>query len=255
MNTLDINGKRLAYARTGQGTPLMLVHGFPLEHTIWEPMLPFLTDEFDVILPDLPGFGGSDALEPAPNMDAYAAALAGLLDALSLPHVILVGHSMGGYVALAFARLYPQRLLGLGLVASQALADPPDRKAGRYQTAEQVAAQGVGVVAEAMSPKLSADQAHGPVLNALILGQKPDGVISVLKAMAERPDSSPLLASFDFPVALVHGLQDVLIPPERAREIAAVAKRASLLELPGVGHMPMMEAPQETAKALKRLVS
>lgn len=254
MNTLTVNGEIFTYGRQGRGAPLMLVHGFPLDHTIWEPMLSYLTEDFDVLLPDLPGFGGSGYSGPVPTMEIFAASLANLLDALNLPQVYLVGHSMGGYVSLAFARLYPKRLLGLGLVASQAMADAPERKAGRYQTAEQVAAQGVRVVAEAMSPKLSADQAHVPVLNELILKQKSESVIGSLKAIAERPDSSPSLASFDFPVALVHGLADALIPPERAREVAAQVKHAHLLELPGVGHMPMMEAPLETAGALKAML-
>lgn len=256
MNNVKVNGKSMTHTRTGNssGTPLMLVHGFPLDHTIWEPMLPFLTGTFDVILPDLPGFGGSDLPAEAPTVESYAACLAGLLDALKIKQVLLVGHSMGGYVALTFARLHPERLLGLGLVASQALADTPERAAGRHQTAEQVATQGVKVVAEAMSPKLSANPAHAPALNALILRQKPEGVIAGLKLMAARPDATPALPAFGFPVALVHGQADALISPERAREIAAAVKGARLVELPGIGHMPMLEAPQLAAQALAQLI-
>lgn len=254
MNTLTVNGRLLTYARSGNGTPLVLVHGFPLDHTIWEPILPFLTDRFDVIQPDLPGFGGSDAPAPAPAMETYAAALADLLAALKLERAFVAGHSMGGYVALAFARLYPACLSGLALVASQALADAPERKAGRYQMAEQVAARGVGIVAEAMVPKLSADPAHGPLLTDLILRQKPQGVIGGLQAMAKRSDSTPFLASFVLPLVLVHGQADALIPPERAREVAGLVAHARLVELPGIGHMPMMEAPRATAEALLHLL-
>jgi 3-oxoadipate enol-lactonase len=244
----------LAYTRQGNGAPLVLVHGFPLDHTIWEPLLPYLTPHFDVILPDLSGFGDSPALETAPAMDAFATTLAGLLDALHLPQAFVAGHSMGGYVALAFARRYSQKLLGLGLVATQSLPDTPERKAGRYATAEQVAEWGSIVVAEAMSPNLSANPLHAPLLKELILRQSPIGVISALKAMAERPDSTNLLSTFSFPVTIAHGLADGLIPPERSREMKALIQHANLTELPEIAHMPMMEAPQETAGVLKSLL-
>ncbi len=252
--TAITSGKNLACERHGRGVPLMLVHGFPLDRTIWHPLLPHLAGAFDVVLPDLPGFGASPDPAPSPTVEAYAAALAGLLDELGLGQVCLAGHSMGGYVCLAFARLFPQRLLGLGLVASQALDDSPERKAGRYQTAAQVQEQGVRVVADAMAPKLSADPAHVPMLHGLILGQRVPGVVAGLHLMAGRPDSSASLPAFEFPVVLVHGQADALIPPERSREVASAVARGHLFELPGVGHMPMLEAPQQTAKALLHLI-
>jgi len=245
----------LAYTRQGCGAPLVLVHGFPLDHTTWKPLLPYLTPHFDVILPDLSGFGDSAALETAPDMEAYAAALVGLLDALQLPQSFVAGHSMGGYVSLAFARCYGQRLLGLGLIATQALPDIPERKASRYATAAQVAEQGAVVVADAMSTKLSANPAHAPILRNLILRQSPIGIIAALKAMAERPDLTPLLSSFTFPVAIVHGLADDLIPPDRSREMKTIISHAHFAEIPGIGHMPMMEAPQAAAGALKGLLA
>lgn len=254
MSTLSIRGKRLNFIRLGKGAPLVLLHGFPLDHTIWDFILPLLEDRFDVISPDLPGFGGSDSPGPAPTMETYALAVADLLHALNLERVFLAGHSMGGYVALTFARLHPERLSGLALIASQAAADAPERKAGRYQTAEQVAVHGVGVVADAMAPRLSANPEHAPALRELILCQKPETIIDGLRAMAERPDSMPALAHFDLPLLLIHGQADVLIPSDRAREIARLVPHAVLVELTGVGHMPMMEAPQVTAEALMQLL-
>jgi pimeloyl-ACP methyl ester carboxylesterase len=186
-------------------------------------------------------------------MDDFAADLAGLLDALGLPQAFLAGHSMGGYVCLAFARHFGERLLGLGMISSQAAPDAPERKAGRYATAEQVAAQGSSAVA-GMAEKLSANPDHVPFIREMILRQKPAGVISALKAMAERPDSVPLLSTFQFPVVLVHGLADALIPPDRSRDMKDVIPSAHLVELPGVGHSPALEAPVETAGALKKLL-
>ena len=129
----------------------------------------------------------------------------------------MAGHSMGGYVALAFTRAYPKRVLGLGLVSSQALADSPEKKAGRYQEAESILANGVKEVAEGMSVKLTARPDLQSCLKELILRQRPEGLAGALRAMAERPDSTPMLSGLDLPFVMVHGLADALIPIERAR--------------------------------------
>jgi pimeloyl-ACP methyl ester carboxylesterase len=254
-----INDINIAYERREVGTPLVLIHGFPLDHTTWDGMISHLEGQADVILPDLRGLGQSDITRPGAPQGAYtvadmAADIAGLLDALQIEKAVIVGHSMGGYVALAFARAYPQRLAGLGLVSTQVLADNDERKAGRYATAEQVAAQGVGVVADGMAPKLSANPDLVPAIRELILRQPAAGVIGALKAMAERPDSTELLAALKVPVAIVVGQADALIPADRSREMKAILPQAVLIELPGVGHSPMLEAPLETAQALKKVL-
>jgi 3-oxoadipate enol-lactonase len=253
MEKVSLNGISLAYERRGKGAPLLLVHGFPLDHTTWEPLLAHLEADFDVILPDLRGFGQSDAPEGAYTVEQMAADLAGLLDALNIQKTYIAGHSMGGYVSLAFARAYPERVLGLGLIGSQAGPDTPEGKARRYATIAQVTEQGVEAVL-GMAEKLSANLEHASFFTELIQRQRPAGLIGALKAMAERPDSFPLLASFHFPVVLVHGLADGLIPPERAREIKALIPLAELTEIPGVGHSPALEAPFETANALQKLL-
>ncbi|HAE58455.1 MAG TPA: alpha/beta hydrolase [Anaerolineae bacterium] len=245
---------QLHYIRAGSGQPLVLIHGFPLDHSAWEQSLPHLTAHFDVILPDLSGFGASALPEGGCGLDEMAASLAGLLRGLGLSRAFLAGHSMGGYIALAFARQSPEMVLGLGLISTQAGSDTPEGQANRHKTAAAVAEKGPGVVADAMSPKLSANPAHEALLRETILRQPAPGIINALKAMAARPDSSGLLSHFDFPVSIVHGLADALIPVERAREMKAALLRVHLTELPGVGHMPMLEAPAETAQALKTLL-
>jgi pimeloyl-ACP methyl ester carboxylesterase len=160
---------------------------------------------------------------------------------------------MGGYVALAFAHAYPERVLGLGLIGSQAMPDTPERKAGRYATAEQVALTGVTVVA-GMAEKLSAGPQFVSFFREIILRQRRDGVIGALKAMAGRSDATKFLAFFNFTVVLVHGLADALIPSERSRDMKTLIPRARLIELPGIGHSPMLEAPAETAQALLSLL-
>jgi pimeloyl-ACP methyl ester carboxylesterase len=255
MEKITINRIQLAYTRQGQGTPLLLLHGYPLDHTIWENVLAQLVDTFDVICPDLRGFGESEIMAPGYEIADMALDLAGLLDSLGIDKACIAGHSMGGYVALAFTRQFPARVLGLGLVASQTLDDPADRKAGRYATIEQIKAGGVAVVEAAMAPKLSADAKVREAVSGLILRQKAEGCIGTLRAMAERPDNTDLMGTIASPVVLIHGDADVLIPVERAREIKAQFPKTHLVELPGAGHMPMMEFPKETALGLKKLLN
>jgi len=254
MLKITVNSFELAYECRGQGVPLVLIHGYPLDHTIWNPVVSLLENNFDLILPDLRGFGESGTT-PTPYLLAdMAADIAALLVFLKIKKAVIAGHSMGGYVALAFARYHPSFVRGLGLVASQAIADLPEKKTGRYQEAEHTLAHGVGDVAEGMSTKLTLDPALQTKLKELMSKQRPEGVAGALRAMAERPDSRDILSGFDFPVVIIHGLEDKLIPIQRARDIKAAVKKGFLIEIEGVGHMPMMEAPQVTAEALKTLL-
>lgn len=250
MNSVLVNELAVAYERQGKGLPLVLLHGYPLDHSIWEPLIPALENQFDLVMPDLRGFGGSQGVDQKFSMTDFAGDIAGLLDQLKIRKAFVAGHSMGGYVALAFARSYPERLLGLGLIASQAVADTPETKAARYKQAEAILANGVSETADGMSVKLTADLKLQTWLKKLILSQRPQALAGALWAMAERPDSTPYLSGFNFPLVLVHGLADALIPVERARAVKAAAAQAQLAEVVEAGHMPMMEAPQETSEAL-----
>ena len=251
MRTFTRNNLSLAFDRVGVDAPLVLIHGYPLDHTIWDEVVTLLSHTFDVILPDMRGFGKSDAPDAPWSMSDLADDLAGLLDHLTLDSAFVAGHSMGGYVALAFAQKYPSRVRGLGLVASQAAADTPERKDGRYATAKQVAEQGVGGVVETMTPKLSPDARVQTFVRELMAKQRPAGVIGALHAMAGRADTLEMVAAGSFEVRIVHGEADELIPFERAREVAAACPRARLFALPGIGHMPMMENAEATANALQ----
>src|SRR5215216_8115758 len=150
METINVNGIRFAYERRGTGTPLVLLHGYPLDHHLWDEVAPLLVDTFELILPDLRGFGESSTVDSFYTMEDIASDIAALLDHLEIQKAAIVGHSMGGYVALAFARLFPERVTGLGLVSTQVLADPPDRRDGRYKSAAEVADKGIASVVEAM---------------------------------------------------------------------------------------------------------
>ncbi len=250
MERVNVNGIKLAYARRGQGTPLLLIHGYPLDHSIWDPLAPFLEHQFDLIIPDLRGFGESEVKQGETSLGDYASDIAGLLDQLKIKKAYVAGHSMGGYVALALIRGFGERVSGLGMVSSQMAADSPDRKEGRYATAQQVLATGVSLVADSMGPKLSSEPRWQEFAHSLIEKQSPAGIAAALRAMAERPDSTELFKSLPFPVVIVHGDADQLIPVQRGREMKAAYPAAQYTELPGAGHSPMMEQPERVAEAL-----
>ena len=253
MNKIDVNGIQLAYQRRGTGSPLVLIHGYPLDHSIWDAVLPLLENDFDLLIPDVRGFGQSSTVDAPYSMTDIAADLAAIMDSLGIEKAAFAGHSMGGYVALAFAKGFPDRISGLSLIASQAAGDTLERKDGRYKTAVDVGEKGVQLVADAMTDKLSPNQRVRDFVCPLIGKQSVLGVTGALKAMAEREDLTAFLTSFKFPLILIHGDADELISVDRAREIKSLAPSAYLIELEGAGHMPMMEQPERTAEALKHL--
>jgi 3-oxoadipate enol-lactonase len=254
MEKVKVNGINMAYERRGRGEPLVLIHGYPLDRTTWNEVASLLETYFDLIIPDLRGMGQSDTMDKTYTTTDLASDIAGLLDHLKIQKVFIAGHSMGGYVALAFARAYPNRVRGLGMISSQVLADPPERKEGRYKTAKDVAEKGISVVVDSMTTKLSSDVRVQLFVRDVMQRQKPMGVIGSLKAMAERPDSSDLFKSFKFPIVIVHGDVDALIPVERGREMKAALPSAHYVEVKGTGHMSMMENPKAVAEALRFLL-
>ena len=253
MEKLNIDGIDLAYVRRGRGNSLVLIHGYPLDHTIWDEVGPFMEKDFDLIIPDLRGFGESGVMESDNSIIGYATDIAGLLSHLKIKKASLAGHSMGGYVALAFAREFPDRVSGLAMVSSQTGADTPEIRENRLSTAKQVMEKGVGVVAEAMTPKLSTDKRVQDFAQHLIGKQRPKGISNALNSMAGRPDSTELFGTFKFPVLIIHGDADLLIPVKRGREMKAALPAAQYFELAGRGHMAMMEKPEAVAGALRRL--
>ena len=253
MKNININDIELAYLRQGHGTPLVLLHGFPLDHNIWNEVIPLLENTFDLIIPDLRGFGESTTVDGPYTMDDFASDIAGLLDQLGIEKTAIAGHSMGGYISLAFARLFPEKVSGLGLVATQALADAPDRKEGRYQSATDVTENGISGVVNAMTSKFTSDQRLQEFARKTMERQQPVAYIESLKAMAERIDSTPLLSEMKYPVVIIHGDADALIPFERAHEMKNSIPHAQLVKIEGAGHIPMLEAVEETANSLKQL--
>jgi pimeloyl-ACP methyl ester carboxylesterase len=149
---------KLYFVEAGKGSEVMLLHGYPLDHSIWNPIVPFLTRDARLIMPDLRGNGQSPSPDGIYSMQEMASDVLNLMDELRVEKIILVGHSMGGYVALSLLHHYPQRVSGLALVASRAVSDSAEKKLERIHTAEQVLKSGVGIVADSMLDKFTSNK-------------------------------------------------------------------------------------------------
>lgn len=243
----------LFYERYASGTPLLLVHGFPLDHTIWHPVLPYLQSQFELILPDLRGYGTSPLPPASVSMSAMAEDLLALLDKLQLTRVLLAGQSMGGYVALEFARLFPQRLLGLALVASHPYADPPGKKMERMKTIEEVQQAGVAIALADYPQKLSHVPAIQDFTRPIIDATSSATVVGSLQAMAVRRDNSAILRQSDFPTAILLGGRDQFVSTEMQLRLKSEFKNTKFTGIRDASHMLMMEFPGEFSKSLVEL--
>lgn len=247
---------QLNYSRRGKGRPVVLVHGFPFDHTIWEAQLEGLSDGASILAPDLPGFGGSRPGLAEPDIEAYADAIAGWSKELRLGTIILAGHSMGGYVALALARRHPKLLAGLVLVSTRAGADSETGREGRRKMADEVMKRGPQATVDAMLPKLlgavTRERDPGIVdrVRETMLRQSKEGIVAALQAMAARPDSTPTLAAIQAPSLVVAGTDDAVIPITEAEFMVSHIKDARYTQIPNAGHLPMMESPEEFNRAL-----
>jgi len=258
MKTLSVNGVRVATVDRGGGLPILLVHGFPLDHTMWDAQVEVLSGRFRVIAPDLRGFGQSGVAAGTVTMDQFADDLAALVDALGMhERVVLCGLSMGGYIAFAFCRKYAARLRGLVLCDTRATADTPEAAAGRWETAQRVLREGTAPLADTMLPKLLAPAtlAKRPAIVAalrkMILASDPRGIAAALRGMAERPDSTPLLTEIACPTLVLAGQEDALSPVDEMQALARQIPSAQFVTISGAGHLPPLEQPAETTAAIE----
>jgi 3-oxoadipate enol-lactonase len=246
---MTTNSNNLRHTDAGQGLPLVFAHGFPLSRGVWQKQIEAFRSSYRVIAPDLRGFGDSETQPGPATMAQYAADLRALLQQLTTGPVVLIGHSMGGYVALAFARQFPEMLRGLVLVSTKAGQDTAEAAAGRRAMAEKVKAEGVQVVLEAMAPKMLAAGNQDARMVAQVRGfmapSRPAGVIGALLGMAERPDSTVLLAQIAVPTLVITGADDTLISPAESKILAQAVRGAQLKVIPQAGHLVAFEQADE----------
>lgn len=246
------------FVERGSGHPLLLVHGYPLSHAMWQGQLAGLASRCQVIAPDLRGFGASTVTPGTVTMAQFADDLAALLDALAIrQRVTLCGLSMGGYVAWQFALRHANRLANLILCDTRAVADSKEAAEGRRKTAEQVLRDGSRIAAETLVPKLfgKATFQTQPAIVAdtrsIILRTHPEGIAAALRGMADRPDVTGLLGNFRIPALVVCGKEDAISPPAEMQQIATALPRAKYVEIAAAGHMAPLEQPAAVNAAIR----
>lgn len=261
----------LSYHELGSGPAFVLLHGFPLDGTMWADVAEIFSQQWRVIVPDLRGFGQSPwpAQQPPQSAQdvtgnkvtwtvaAMAADVDALLAALQINEpIVLAGLSMGGYIAMQFALRYPARLRGLVLADTRAAADTDEARAGRRKTAERVIAEGPAFVAETMIPKLFAAEtiARSPALVAqyceLITKTDPRTVAAAALALGSRPDVTKELEQIHVPTLCIAGSEDAISPAKEMIAWSAELPRGRFVEIPGAGHMSPVEQPESFAAAV-----
>jgi pimeloyl-ACP methyl ester carboxylesterase len=257
LKRIDLGGRWLNVEERGAGRPLLLVHGFPLDHTMWTEQFETLSSSFRVIAPDLPGFGHSDPVEGVLTMDRMADDLAGLLDALGVDEpLIYCGLSMGGYVGWRFVDRYGHRVWRLIQCDTKAAADSPDAAKSRRETADRVLREGSAVVAQSMRDRLFAAETakQNPeivaAMESVMLATPRETIAAALRGMAERPDSTKLLPRLKIPTLLLCGEDDVITPPKEMRGMAEAIPHSRFVEIPAAGHMAPLESPAAVSSAI-----
>lgn len=243
----------------GVGTPLLLLHAFPLHAGMWRAQLDGALGETRVLAPDLPGFGASPAPLGAPALDTWADRVAEVLDGAGLERVVLGGLSMGGYLAMAFARRHGDRLAGLLLADTKASADAPGAVVNRERIAAAVLARrSVALLLEEKTEASLLGPESTPELvtevRELIAAADPAGVAWAQRAMAARPDSFETLAQLTVPAAVVVGEYDALTGLADVQAMANALPDAELTVIPGVGHLSALEAPAAFNAAVTALL-
>ncbi len=264
MAVATISGTQLHYVDVGRGSPpLVLLHAFPLHLGMWDEQVVALSSRWRMILPDLPGFGGTPALtDPgAATIDGFADLVAGLMASLGVGPAVVGGLSMGGYVAFSLLRRHPQLVAALVLADTRAAADTPEVVERRNSQQQQVSEEGTDQLVETMVGNLLSDDTHAnrpdvvERARALMHGCSAAGVIGALEAMKNRSDSVPLLEAIEVPVLVVVGEQDGPAPPDVAAAMADAIPNARLEVLPGAGHLSNLEAPEAFNQALESFLT
>ncbi|WP_020657332.1 alpha/beta fold hydrolase [Amycolatopsis benzoatilytica] len=236
--------------------PLVLLHAFPLDARMWDPVRAPLAERLRVITPDQRGLGRSPLPETdaEPSLAHAARDVVALLDKLGLDQVVIGGCSMGGYLAMAVLREAPERVAGLILIDTKATSDTPEAAEMREVVAKRAEEEGVaGWLADANLPKLLADTASPDVVTRvreLIDAQPPSGVAWASRAIRTRPDSVELLRETEIPALVIVGERDILTPLEDANTMVEALPNATLVVVPEAGHLSSLEAPASVVEAI-----
>lgn len=241
-----INDIDMFYEIRGSGRPIYLIHGLALDHSIWLEMADYYADQAQFIIPDMRGHGCTPLGNADASLGQLACDLIQLADALGHQQFTVAGHSLGGYIALALAEAYPERLVGLVTVTSHARSDSPDKLESRIEQARQARVEGIKSMSnnliERMMPEgeLAQPDEH---MCEVVSNSSAEGFVNVQLAMANRPARLHVVSSLTCPVMAIAGGKDRILPKEIAFEVAAHARQGRAVCLPEVGHLPMLEVP------------
>lgn len=255
-NSIDYGGKKICYQDRREGHAIVLLHGFLEDMSMWDYFVDKLSKTYRVITIDLPGFGESDCLDGPHSMDNLAHVVEEVLDHCQIEQYLLIGHSMGGYVTLAFAALFPEKLKGICLFHSHALGDSPEQQINRDRVIAVVEAD-KGNFIFSFFPDLFAKENIPSFMDEIddlhdkAMKLSPEAIIKSLEGMKKRESHLDVLVQADFPVMFILGKQDSRIPFERVLAQAALPKRGEILVLDGVGHMGHMEARDYCLKTIE----
>lgn len=247
MSLLRIYDFQMAYTDTGVGRPIVLIHGYPFNRSLWNEQVEALSNSYRIIVPDLRGFGESDSSPGPATMNRMAQDVAQLLDHLEVTRAVIGGLSMGGYVALAFYKQFPSRVRGLILADTRAQADTDEAKQTRAQQAEKALSEGMAGIADAMLPKLLTPEtvSKRPEIvkrvRDMMLKTKPEGAAAALLGMAEREDQTELLPKITSKTLIIVGAEDALTPVADSEKMHRAIAGSRLVVLESAGHVSNLE--------------
>ena len=243
----------------GAGT-LVLIHGFPLNTTMWDPQLVLADRGWRIVVPELRGFGDGKGDPPTTSIDDYAGDIVDLLDKLHInKDAVICGLSMGGYTVLAMFRHAPTYFRAMVLADTRSEGDTPEAVTNRKNMQQLVREKGQGAVADALLPKLLGEAALKKPdivekMRTQITTSSVEAIVGALNALMTRPDSTPMLSTIRIPVQIIVGAEDAITPPALSEKMHTEIAGSELVVIPGAGHMSNMEQPQAFNDALGRFL-
>ncbi len=252
-----INNIELAYDDTGNGPAVVLIHGFPFNRSMWTEQIDALAGHHRVVSVDLRGHGETEASSGAATMKQMAQDVATLMDVLDIERAVIGGLSMGGYVTLAFYRMFPQRVEKLLLADTRAQADTEEGKATREQQAQKILAEGMASIVDSMLPKLLSPETVSKRpdvvmrLRDMMLGTKPDGAAAALRGMAVRDDHTEWLSQVRVPTLILVGREDPITPPADSEKMRERISGSQLSVIENASHVSNLEQPEQFNRALR----
>lgn len=235
------------FEQQGLGNPVILIHGFPMNHLVWKDFAPGLSSNFTVYTPDLPGFGQSKILRSPFSIDDIADKLLEWMERTQIKKSVLIGHSLGGYVALSMIEKRPDLFMGLGLFHSTALADSAEKKDSRTKVVEFVEKNGALAFTSNFIGPLFADPTHPAIsfVKEIASQSSAEAVVGFTQAMRDRPNREAVLKDFRKPILFIAGGKDLGIPVETVKQQALLCQYPDLHILSTIAHMGMFEQPSE----------